>query len=125
MLARARSHPSLVLLLAGLLAWPSSLPVSAVGADSVVWRGSSTAAVDVAMIVRTPEPTRHSSPIDWSVDADDPEELDGPEGPRTLVSFLPQRPVDLPSLVPSSVESTPVGTIETHFLMDHFPPLRC
>jgi hypothetical protein len=125
LLHRAKSSPYLTLLISALLALPSNLPTLE-REDARVELESITSAPSCPgpCLHRPDRKSSHPQP-DWSVVADEPEAPFGRDDGRYAPLALPHQPLDLPSLVPDSLDSRPIGPIPPVASSSYTPPLRC
>jgi hypothetical protein len=125
LLARVKSQQFLSLLMSALLAWPVYLPL--------VSRETNRPSRSEARVGIRPDGAcfqrieRNSllCQADWSDLADDSEESDGRDDFRFMPLAVAHRPLDLPSLIPSSLDTRPIGPVDPAASFLDFSPLRC
>jgi hypothetical protein len=127
LLPRAKSSQYLTLLLSALLALPSNLPTLERADGRTDLEPSTRAVGHSGAGPRLHRPDRKSCHhlAAWSVDVDEPEAPGSRDDSRYTPLALPYRPLDLPSLVPSSLDSRPIGPPWPTPSSSYKPPLRC
>jgi hypothetical protein len=125
LLVRAKSRHRLALLLTAFLVWPANVPV--------VTPEAARSSVDAPLIVGRPsgagfrraDRQTHFDEFDWSAIADNLEGTDGRADSRYAPLAIPHQPLDLPSLIPASHDSRPIGLARPPASTSHPTPLRC
>jgi hypothetical protein len=127
LLPRAKSSQYLTLLLSALLALPSNLPTLEREDARTDAESFASASVGHGTGSRLHRPDRKSCHHleDWSVVADEPEAPGGRDDFRFAPLAIPHRPIDLPSLVPASLDLQPLQPVEPVASSTYSPPLRC
>ena len=127
LLPRAKRYHYLSLILSAFLAWPANLPIG-VGEPTRADRdldGPSYLTRDPGHGFRRPDRKSPSHPADWSVDVDNSEGSDGRDDLRFVPLAIPHQRLDLPSLIPSPLESRPAGPVDPMAASPDRTPLRC
>ncbi len=125
LLARARSHHYLTLLLIALLAWPSYLPLVARETPRPERVELPPASDSFVACFQRLEPKHGLSLDHWSVGSDNFEESDGRDESRMAPLVMTYPPIDLPSLVPTSHEVRSFGSIDLASSFFDSLPMRC
>jgi hypothetical protein len=124
-LPRSNFSQYLTLLLSALLAFPSNLPTlereNAQADQESFCLATSCPGPGLHRLSRTASPYQE----DLSILADEPEVPFGRDEFRYLPLALPHEPLDLPSLVPSALDSRPIGPIVAVASSSYTAPLRC
>jgi hypothetical protein len=127
LLPRAKFSQCLTLLLSALLVCPSNL--AALEREDA---RANLESIDSSPGVTGPRHCFHRadrrSPhhaAEWSEIADEPEVVIGRDDFRYAPLALPQHSLDLPSLVPTPLESRPLCPVAAVISSTYIPPLRC
>jgi hypothetical protein len=125
LLARLKLFPGLCLLLSAFLAWPANLPVVTPGpAQPKMTRGPAGLRAPGLSLNRLDRGS-HLLLSEWSDVVDNSEGSDGRDDSWSGLPEICDRPIDLPSLVPTSIEARPLGSADLPASFPRSPQLRC